>query len=334
MALASCTAALHLSLRVSGIGAGDEVVTTPMTFAATANAVVHAGATPVFADCDRTSMNLTPESFEAAITPRTRAVVPVDFAGRPCAIDRFVAIARPRGITVIEDAAHSLGAEVAGRRVGALADLTCFSFYVTKNLTTAEGGMVTTSDERMARRIESAGLHGLSQGAWRRFSDEGFKHYTVEEPGFKYNMTDLQAALGLVHLARLDQYQTRRRQLWDRYLGELRGLPVDLPEPEAPGTLHARHLFTLLLRLEELSVDRDTVTAALHAENVGVGIHYHALHLHPYYRQALRIRPGTFPNAEWISERTVSIPFGHGLTDDEASDVLRAVRKVLERYRK
>ena len=334
VALSSCTAALHLALRASGVGPGDEVVTTPMTFAATANAVVHAGARPVFADCDRRTMNLSPAAFESVLTPRTRAVVPVDFAGRPCAVDGFLAVARPRGIAVVEDAAHSLGGEVAGRRVGALADLTCFSFYVTKNLTTAEGGMVTTEDEGLARRIQSAGLHGLSRGAWKRFSDRGFRHYAVEEPGFKYNMTDLQAALGLVHLAKMDAYQERRRRLWDRYLEGLRDLPVDLPAPEDPGTVHARHLFTLLLRLEDLTADRDAISAALHAENIGVGIHYLALHLHPYYRDACGLRRGMFPNAEWISDRTVSIPFGHGLTDDEAGDVLRAVRKVLERYRR
>jgi dTDP-4-amino-4,6-dideoxygalactose transaminase len=334
VAVNSCTAGLHLSMIAAGIRPGDEVITSPMTFASTANSIIHLGARPVFADIDRRTMTLDPARVEAAVTERTRAVVPVHFAGRPCDMDRLMTFARERGLSVIEDAAHAVETVYHGKRIGTIGDLTCFSFYVTKNVITGEGGMVTTDDEEKAAWIKVGALHGLSRDAWKRYSDEGFKHYQVLFPGFKYNMMDLQAAIGIHQLARIEENRVRRRDLWDRYSDAFAGLPVDLPAPEEPGTTHARHLFTLLMRLEDLTVDRDAIMRALHAENIGTGIHYVALHLHPYYAETFGLRRGDFPGAEWVSDRTISLPLSTKLTDRDAEDVIAAVRKVLTRYAK
>jgi dTDP-4-amino-4,6-dideoxygalactose transaminase len=329
VAVNSCTAGLHLSLIALGIRPGDEVITTPMTFASTANVIHHVGARPVFVDCRRDTLCIDPDAVEAAVTERTRAVIPVHFAGRPCDMERIMAIARRHGLRVIEDAAHAIETVAQGRKVGCIGDATCFSFYVTKNVITGEGGMVTTEDEEVANWIKVAGLHGLSKDAWKRYSDEGYRHYEVVYPGFKYNMMDLQAALGLHQLARVEANHRRREALWRRYCEAFADLPVDLPAPVPEGDRHAYHLFTLLLRIEELRWSRDQVMEALHREGIGTGVHYVALHLHPYYRETYGYRRGQFPNAEWISERTLSIPLSPKLTDRDAEDVVRAVRKVL-----
>jgi dTDP-4-amino-4,6-dideoxygalactose transaminase len=330
----SCTAGLHLALIAAGVGPGDEVITTSMTFAASANVIVHCGATPVFVDCDVRTMNIDPAAVTAAITSRTKAVVSVDMAGRPCDYDALSSITRNHGLVLIEDAAHALGAEFRGQRVGALADFTAFSFYVTKNLVTGEGGAIFARDPDHAATMAKYSLHGLSHDAWRRYSDAGFRHYLVSVPGFKYNMTDIQAALGLSQLARFDAMQERRSKVWARYDQELRDLPLSLP-PEPPAHIvHARHLYTPLLELEHLQVDRDAVQAALHAEGIGTGIHFLALHLHPYYRDRFGYERGAFPAAEHISDRTISLPLGANVTDDDVDDVVEALVKVLTRYQR
>ena len=280
VAVNSCTAALHLSMVVSGVGAGDEVITSPMTFCATANAVVHTGARPVFVDVEPDTGNIDPDRIEAAITPRTRAIVPVHYAGRPCQMDRIEALARRHGLLVIEDAAHAIESAHHGRKIGTIGDLTCFSFYVTKNLVTAEGGMVTTSDGDLAAKIKMYALHGMSRDAWKRFSDEGYKHYQVLAPGFKYNMTDLQAALGIHQLARIPTNATRREEIWARYDDAFASLPIECPAPAEPDTVHARHLYTILIDPERRS--RDGVLNELVRLNIGTGVHYTAQHLHPY----------------------------------------------------
>jgi len=332
IAVSSCTAGLHLSMIAAGVGAGDEVLVPPMTFAATANAVIHLGARPVFVDIDRRTMNIDPARLEAAVTARTKAIVPVHFAGRACDMDPILAVASRRGLKIVEDAAHAVETSYRGRKIGTIGAMTCFSFYVTKNVITGEGGMVTTDDDEKAAWIKVGALHGLSKDAWKRYSDEGFKHYQVLFPGFKYNMMDLQAALGIHQLARVGENFARRRALWDRYVEAFRDLPADTPAPEEEGTVHARHLFTLLLRLEHLTADRDTIMQALHRENIGTGIHYVALHLHPYYAETFGLKRGDFPDAEWVSDRTISLPFSTKLTDRDVEDVIAAVRKVLGRY--
>ncbi|MBM3316929.1 MAG: DegT/DnrJ/EryC1/StrS family aminotransferase [Candidatus Eisenbacteria bacterium] len=328
MALNSCTAGLHLSMIAVGVRPGDEVITCPMTFASSANAILHVGALPVFVDCERDSMCLDPAAVEARITPRTKALLPVHFAGRAADMTRLLEIARRRGIKVVEDAAHAIETVHRGRKVGTIADCTVFSFYVTKNVVTGEGGMVTTEDPGIADWIKVAGLHGLTRDAWKRFSDEGYRHYEVTFPGFKYNMMDLQAALGIHQLARVEENLRRREALWRRYRQAFAGLPLTVPPEPAEGDRHARHLFTILLDVERLGATRDQVLQALHAEGIGTGVHYRPLHLQQYYRERFGYRPGSFPNAEWIGERTLSLPFSTKLSDADAEDVIRAVRKV------
>lgn len=336
-AVSSGTSALHLAMLAAGVGPDDEVIVPSMTFAATANAVVHTGATPVLVDVDPQTQNITPDAVQRAITSRTRAVIPVHFAGYPCAMEDLMALAGSHELVVIEDAAHCVEGWAGGRKIGTIGDATCFSFYVTKNLTTVEGGMVATPHDSWWSAVTTSALHGLSAGAWSRFSDATFRHYDVVTAGFKYNMTDIQASVGLHQLPMLGGWSARRRQIWDRYDRAFVDLPVDLPAlpagEEESGDVHARHLYILRLRLGELVADRDRVAAALHAENVGIGIHYRALHLQPYYRSELSLVPEQFPVATDLSARCLSIPLSGTLSDDEVEDVIAAVTKVLGAYR-
>jgi dTDP-4-amino-4,6-dideoxygalactose transaminase len=333
-ALNSCTAGLHLSMIAAGLKAGDEVITTPMTFAATANAVVHTGATPVFADVDRATMNIDPKEIEKKITGRTRAIIPVHLCGRPCDMDPIMDIARRHNLLVIEDAAHAIESEYKGRKIGAIGHIGVFSFYVTKNIVTGEGGMVTTSADEYAEKIETYGLHGMSRGAWKRFSDEGYKHYQIVFPGFKYNMMDIQAAMGIHQMGRIDSYYARRQEIWKRYDKAFRNLPVEIPAPAEPDTKHALHLYTILVKLEDLTCDRDAIQQALHEEKIGTGVHYIALHTHPYYRDTYGYKRDDFPHALSISDRTISLPLSAKLTDRDVQDVIDAVTRVLNRYAK
>ncbi|MCC7074832.1 MAG: DegT/DnrJ/EryC1/StrS aminotransferase family protein [Deltaproteobacteria bacterium] len=327
-AVSSCTAALHLSMLAAGIGPGDEVITTDMTFCATANSIVHTGATPVLVDCQRDTMNIDPAAVEAAITPRTKAIVPVHFAGRPVDIEAIGAIARKHGLLVIEDAAHAIAASWHGRKIGSISDLTCFSFYVTKNMTTGEGGMVTTNRPELAEKIRVLGLHGMSADAWSRFSDKGYRHYDVIYPGFKYNLTDIAATLGLEQLRHLDEWQQRREALWQRYDQAFADLPVVLAPPPAPGTVHARHLYVLLLR-DDAPCSRDSLMAGLHELRIGSAVHYRPLHVQPWYRERFKLRDEQFPNAHWIGERTVSLPFSPKLGERDIERIISGVRQLL-----
>ncbi len=334
MALNSCTAGLHLAMIAVGVRAGDEVITTPMTFASTANVITHLGARPIFVDCERSSLCIDPHAIEAKITERTRAILPVHFAGRAANLSIISPLAHKHGLKVVEDAAHAIETIHHGQKIGPLSDCTAFSFYVTKNVVTGEGGMVTTNDAQIADWIKVAGLHGLSRDAWKRYSDEGFRHYEVVFPGFKYNMMDLQAALGIRQLERVEANLVRREQIWQRYREAFADLPCDVPAEPPAGDRHARHLFVILLRLEELRQNRDGVLQALHAEHIGTGVHYRALHLHPYYRETYGYEEGDFPNTEWVGERTLSLPLSSGLSDRDVSDVIEGVRRVLTAYRK
>jgi dTDP-4-amino-4,6-dideoxygalactose transaminase len=330
VAVSSCSAALQLALRVLDLPPGAEVITTAMTFCATANAIVHAGCEPVFADCDRATLNIDPDDVRRKVTPRTRAILPVHFAGRPCDMEALGRIAAEHRLAVVEDAAHALDATVDGRHCGTLGDFGCFSFYVTKSLTTVEGGLVVARDARAADRIRTLALHGMSADAWRRFGDEGFRHYEVVEPGFKYNLTDLAAAIGLHQLGSVEARWRRREQIWRCYEAELAGLPLVLPAPPAPGTRHALHLFTCLVDDTRTKVTRDQVLARLHGLRIGAGVHYRPVHEHPWYRRTFGARTGRLPNAEWVGARTVSLPLTGGMTDDDAADVVRALRLIFE----
>lgn len=332
MAVNSCTAALHLAMIAIELQPGDEVIVPSMTFAASANVVLHGGGKPVLADVGRHTMCLDADDAARRVTARTRAIMPVHFAGRACDMDAILALAQRHNLRVIEDCAHAVETIYHGQHAGTLGDLGAFSFYVTKNVITGEGGMVTTANPTWAARIKTLALHGLDADAWKRFSDEGFKHYEVTEPGFKYNMMDLQAALGLHQLDRVEANLVRRQEIWARYDRAFTDLPVFLLPSEEKDTRHARHLYTLLLDIDRLSVGRDEVMSALHRQNIGTGIHYRALHLHRYYRQAFGYASGDLPNAEWISHRTLSLPLSPKLTDTDVEDVIIAVRRTLKYF--
>jgi dTDP-4-amino-4,6-dideoxygalactose transaminase len=326
--LSSCTAALILAMRVLGIGAGDEVLVPAMTFVASANAVQHAGATPVLIDAVPGTGLIDLNAAEAAITARTRAIMPVHLAGRPVDMDRVNALRDRHGLLVIEDAAHAIGSEWRGRRIGAHGNLAAFSFYVTKNISTIEGGALVTEDAEIAAEVERLALHGLSLGAWQRFSDTGFRHYEVVEPGYKYNMTDVQAALGVHQLPRLDGWIDRRADLWDRYDELLVGLPLQTPPPPEPGTRHARHLYQVLVE-PGAPLTRDRLLDALAARRIGTGVHYRGVHLHPFYRDTYGLDPADFPVATDISERTLSLPLSPKVTEADQNDVIAALTEVL-----
>ena len=326
--VSSCTAALILAMRVLGVGLGDEVIVPAMTFVASANAVEHAGATPVLVDSEPATGLIDLDAVEAAITPRTRAIMPVHLAGRPVDMDRLMALRDRHGLLLIEDAAHALGAEWRGRRIGAFGNLTAFSFYVTKNITTIEGGALVTEEPELAAEVERLALHGLSLGAWQRFSDTGFRHYEVVEPGFKFNMTDVQAALGLHQLPRLDEWIERRAELWGRYDQLLEGLPLQTPPRPEPGTRHARHLYQILIE-PAAPLSRDELLDSLTARKIGTGVHYRGVHLHPYYRDKYRLAPEDFPGATTISDRTLSLPLSPKVSEADQDDVAAALRDLL-----
>jgi dTDP-4-amino-4,6-dideoxygalactose transaminase len=331
IALNSCTAGLHLSLAVAGLGLGDEVITTPLTFCATANVIIHVGATPVFADIDLPTMNLCPSAAASAVTPRTRALLPVHFAGRPVAVSAFRDLAVARELVLIEDAAHCIEGVADGRKVGTSGDLTSFSFYATKNLSTGEGGMVTTASDTWARKIRVAALHGMSHDAWARYELGGSAHYDVVMPGFKYNMMDLQAALGLRQLDRLPAFRVRRERIWRMYDEGLAGLGLVLPAPVAPGTVHARHLYTILVDDRRCGWTRNGLQKALHREGIGTSVHFRALHLHSYFASRFGLSRGMFPNAEYVSDHTLSLPLSGATSDEEAGRVIDIVQRLLGR---
>jgi dTDP-4-amino-4,6-dideoxygalactose transaminase len=328
LALNSCTAALHLALLAYEVGPGDEVVTTPLTFCATANVAIHAGATPRFADIDPDTWNLSPAAAEAAVTTKTRAVVPVHFAGRPVDVTAFRALATRHRLALIEDAAHAVEAVSAGRKIGATADVTCFSFYATKNLTTGEGGMLTTASDDVARFARTASQHGISRDGWARYKALGSPHYDVLFPGFKYNMMDLQAAIGLHQLAGLAARTARRESVWRIYDEGLADLPLGRPAPVPAGDVHARHLYSVLVGPES-GWTRDDLIAHLATSGIATSVHFRALHLHPYYGERYRLTRGMFPEAERVSDQIVSLPFGGGMTDDEAWTVVDVLRRAI-----
>lgn len=328
-ALNSCTAALHLALVALDLKPGDEVITTPLTFCASVNAIIHAGGTPVLADVDPRTMNIDPERVREKITPRTKAILPVHFAGRSCDMDALTSLAREHGLFLVEDCAHAIETTWRGRHAGTFGDLGCFSFYATKNVATGEGGMVVSSDAERMARIKILGLHGMSADAWKRFGDEGYKHYFVVEAGFKYNMMDLQAAIGIHQLARVEENHVRRRAVWEMYDRAFADLPLGLPAPEEPNTRHARHLYTILVDEARCGVSRDDFLTRMTREGIGVGVHYLSVPEHPYYQQRYGWRPEDWPEAMTIGRRTVSLPLSPKLSDADVADVVEAVRLIL-----
>jgi dTDP-4-amino-4,6-dideoxygalactose transaminase len=274
-------------------------------------------------------MNLDPEQVEKKVTSKTRALLPVHFAGRLCEMDKLMEIARRHRLKVIEDCAHAIETEYQGQKAGTFGDFGCFSFYVTKNIVTGEGGMVLAKREEDIARVKVLGLHGMSKDAWKRFGDEGYKHYQVVECGFKYNMMDLQAAIGMHQLERIEPYWRRRREVWEYYNLKLAGLPATLPSEPHTDSRHAYHLYTILIDEKKAGISRDAFLDAMTAQNIGVGVHYLSIPEHPYYRASFGWKPEDFPNAQRIGRSTVSLPLSGKLTAGDRDDTVNAVRSIL-----
>jgi dTDP-4-amino-4,6-dideoxygalactose transaminase len=333
LALNSCTAALHTALVCLRIGPGDEVITTPLTFAATVNVIEHVGARPVLVDVLPDTLTMDPDRVADAVTSRTRAVIPVHYAGHPAELDELTALARGREIVIVEDAAHAIPARYRGRAIGAGPNPVAFSFYATKNLTTGEGGMLT-GDAAFLDHARVVSLHGMSRDAWRRYEKDGSWRYDVLLPGFKYNMSDIQASLGLWQLRKQPAFHRRRQEVAAAYTGAFEGVPeLEVPAVR-PLVQHAWHLYVLRLRPERLTIDRDRFIAELVARNIGVSVHFIPIHLHPYYRQRYGFTPGCFPVAERNYERMLSLPLHPRLTDQDVADVIGAVLDVVEKHRR
>ena len=334
VAVNSATAALHLALEAVGIKAGDEVIVPTMTFTATAEVVLYLGARPVLVDCRRDDLNIDVDRIEAAISNNTKAIVPVHIAGHPCAMDQILSIAQRHGLRVIEDAAHALPASHCGRKVGAIGDITCFSFYATKTITTGEGGMATTDNPEWANRMRMMSLHGISHDAWDRYTEKGSWYYEVVRPGYKYNMTDIAAALGIEQLKRCDDFYQARRRIAERYNKAF----ADLPEIQVPrcgsDLQHAWHLYIIQLNLDRLSIDRHDFIKALNSRRIGTSVHFIPLHLHPFYKQTFGCQPADFPQASATFDRIVSIPIYPTMTEQNVSDVIAAVRTLVQEYRR
>ena len=333
VAVNSCTAALHLALEAVGIGPGDEVITCPMTFAATVAVIEHLGGRPVLVDCEATSLNLDPSQIEARITPRTKAILPVHFGGQPCDMDPILEIARAHGLAVVEDAAHALPSRYRGRMVGTLGDITCFSFYATKTLTTGEGGMAVTNHDDYAERMRLMHLHGMSHDAWKRYQQNGSWSYEILAPGFKYNLTDIAASIGIHQLRRCEGFHARRLRIARDYTAALSGRDGLETPRVADERGHAWHLYVIQLDTENLDIDRDDFMRRLTAMNIGASVHFIPVHLHPYYRQKYGFQPGDFPNAFSAFQRIVSLPIYPKMTDQDVDDVIGSVRTLVEEHR-
>lgn len=332
--VSSCTAALHLSLAALGIGKGDEVITSPITWPATANVIVHTGATPVFADVDRETLNIDPLKIEKKITSKTKAIIPVHMAGRPCDMDKISKLAKGHGLHVIEDAAHAIGACFKKKKIGTISDFSCFSFYPIKNITTAEGGLVTTDNDEWAEKIRMYSLHGVSNDAWKRY-DRSFKgSCEVIYPGFKYNMSDLQASLGLHQLPRLNNFIEERKVICQQYNGAFRDIEEIIIPKFSQYAGHAYHLYIIILDIDHLKVLRDEFVNALKKENIGAGIHFKSLHIQPYYKNTFKLKDSILPNALYLSERILSLPMYPKMTQYDVDTVIKAVKKLITYYKR
>ncbi|MDW8051855.1 MAG: UDP-4-amino-4,6-dideoxy-N-acetyl-beta-L-altrosamine transaminase [Armatimonadota bacterium] len=335
VAVSSCTAAMHIALAAWGIGKGDEVITTPLTFCATIEAIEYVGATPVLVDIDPETANIDPNRIESAITPRTRAILPVHYGGLPCEMDAIMALAARYNLLVLEDAAHAAGATYKGRKIGTIGHATAFSFYANKNMTTGEGGMITTNDAELADKCRILSLHGISRDAWKRYTATGSWYYEVQALGFKYNMPDILAAIGICQLRKLDALNARRQQIAAQYhrafseMDFLTPFPLKLPTDRT----HVWHLYTILLNLDALRIGRDQFIEELKARNVGVSVHYIPIHYHPHYR-SYGWRKGDFPNAESYYARTISLPLYPAMSDSDAAYVIEAVYDVGKQFRR
>ena len=329
IAVNSCTAALHLALDAIGVQEGDEVIVPTMTFAATAEVVTYFRAKPVLVDCVEGTLNIDPKGIERAITSRTKAIIPVHFAGHPCEMDEILRIARSNNLRVIEDAAHALPARYRGKRIGTIADCTCFSFYATKNMTTGEGGMVTTDSDEWAARIRAMSLHGLSRDAWNRYSAKGSWAYEILAPGFKYNLTDIAAALGIPQLHKSERFWKTRERYAGLYNEGFRDLPEIIRPRAADHVQHAWHLYVIQLDLARLRIGRNEFIELLRERDIASSVHFIPLHLHPYYRDMAGYRPDDFPVASSAFLRILSLPLYSKMTESDIHRVITVIREVV-----
>ena len=337
LAVSSCTAALHLSLVAAGIGEGDEVITTPYTFTATAEAIGYTGARPVFVDIHPLTLNIDVSKIEDKITPRTKAIMPVHFAGLPCDIDGILDICQEHELVFIDDAAHAIPAEYNGHHIGSIGDLSAFSFYANKNLTTGEGGMITTNSDYFASIIKPMRLHGLDKDAWARQSNRSIWYYEVASQGYKYNMTDIQAAMGLCQLMKLDkQHEIRRKyaQIYEAELSEVREIMTPQAEDLNPIgkqaiSVHSWYLYIIQLQTSQIKINRDEFIDAMGDRNVECSVHYIPLHLFAFYQKLYGYQEGDFPNAEFAFQRVVSLPMHPGLTEEDIYIVIDTIKKIL-----
>lgn len=332
LVLSSATAGLHLALLALKLQPGDEVITTPLTFAATLNAIVLAGGRPVLVDVEPATYNLDVTKVADAVTPRTRAIVPVHFAGLPVDLDPLYGLAEDEDIRIIEDAAHAIGAEYQGRRIGSFGDTQVFSFHPNKNMTTGEGGAVSTRDDAVAKQVALLRFHGIDREAWNRFGRKGTQDYEVVTAGYKYNMMDLQAALGLHQLAELDSFIARRTVLAERYQSLLKDWPQwTLPGTPAYAHRHAWHLYTPVINPAAAGMDRAVFMLAMQEQQIGTGLHYRAAHLYPYYRESFGFAPGEFPHAESVADRIVSLPLFPAMTERDQDRVVDTMARLFKR---
>lgn len=334
-AVNSCTAALHLSCLALDLKPGDEVITTAMTFCATINAIIHSGAIPVLADINPKTLNIDPNQIEKHITKRTKALLIVHFAGRPCDMDAIIHIAKKYNLEIIEDCAHAIESHYKGKPTGTMGHFGCFSFYATKNISTGEGGMIVSRDKESIDRIKRMALHGLSADAWRRFSDEGYKHYFVMETGFKYNMMDLQAAMGIHQLKRIEQSWKRRENLWKRYLSLLADIEsLTLPYPTEEDTRHSYHLFTIRIDEQKSNISRDKFLEKMTSHNIGIGVHYLPIGEHPYYQKKFHWKSEDYPQAMIYGRETVSLPLSPKMSEEDQNDVVNAIKDIFSESQK
>jgi dTDP-4-amino-4,6-dideoxygalactose transaminase len=333
--LSSATAGLHLTLLALKIKDGDEIITTPMTFASTVSMILLCGGKPVLVDIEPGTLNIDATKIREKISSRTRAIIPVHFAGQSCDMDPIFALAKEYNLTVIEDAAHAAGTEYKGRRIGSLDSISIFSFHPNKNITTGEGGMVCTSDESLAEEVSLLKFHGMNREAWKRFAPSGTPNYDIVLPGFKYNMMDIQAAIGIHQLPKLDDFINRRKEIAEFYNEAFSDVPeLALPALAPYEQRHAWHLYTPLVRTEKLTIDRDRFMTELKSHNIGTGLHYKAIHHHAWYRENMPQPADSLPNADYASDRILSLPLFPKMTMDDALDVVTAVKSVIERNRK
>lgn len=333
--LSSATAGLHLTLLALGIGEGDEIITTPMTFASTVSMIVLCGATPVLADIEPGTLNIDVSKVRDKISPRTKAIIPVHFAGQSCDMDPLFALAAQYDLKIIEDAAHAAGTEYKGKRIGSLKSISIFSFHPNKNITTGEGGMVCTVNETLAEEISLLKFHGMNREAWKRFAASGSPNYDIMLPGFKYNMMDIQAAIGIHQLPKLDSFIDKRREIAEFYNRELADLDeLALPAYAPYKQRHAWHLYTPLIRIEQLTIGRDRFMEELKKHNIGSGLHYKAIHHHAWYRKNMPVTDNELPIASYASDRILSLPLFPKMTMEDAGDVVEAVKDILREFRR